>query len=149
MRHTRAPIETAADPLLDLGFVEDARRYMRPPPLRLRRSLWMFDAFVEFCISLCSACCCCVGLAGLFACGLVVVPMGVFTPEPPLPMRSRQQHDTPGPSTVVLPRAEPVALLYRDLEEEKELFERLAAARAAARELVLLTSDVLLCLSVG
>ena len=38
--------------------------------------------------------------------------------------------------------AEPASLLYRDVESERGLFERLAAARASSsRELILLTSD--------
>ena len=39
-------------------------------------------------------------------------------------------------------RAEPHKLLYRDLEAESGLFERLATARSVSRELVLTTSDL-------
>ena len=90
---------------------------------------------------------------------LFVLPMFAFSVEPPLSSHSRttqmdashekapaalqaasgQQQNKQ--AAYMLPTAEPSSLLYRDLEERRGRFERVARRRASAHELILLTSD--------
>ena len=105
------------------------------------------------------ACACTAGLTSLvflFQCAFAILPELVFIHEPP-PQRVAAALDghaitrvgalssasaaAPGVATAIMGRAEPSALLYRDISSAN-LFERVATARAARNELVLLTSDL-------
>ena len=104
---------------------------------------------------------CACGSAIFFCtCGLQLVllllPPLLFTREPPLAPQPRPtQHQSlagqpsgefaspasANATTAVVGRVQPSELLYRDVEAEPQLFERIAKARSVDRELVLLTSD--------
>lgn len=94
-------------------------------------------------VALCG-CGCCIGTAGLLllikTVSVVLPPLVAMPQRLPthwMPIDAHYRIDVQWPA-----KAEPQALLYRDLEEEPRLYERLALARARDRELVLLTSDV-------